>query len=596
MRAVQPFRDHDDLPRAFGDYTLIKPLGRGGMGEVFLAQLKGRGLSGVDKICVIKTLRPTNDPEYERRFIDEARLIVLLGHKNICPVFDAGCFEGDYYLAMEHVAGRELRSLQRASEVRGQPMPAGVVIHIIKEVLDAAHRMTHPLTHLALRVVHRDVSPQNVMVSSEGEVKLIDFGLAVSSQKLEQTAPQIVMGKMAYMAPEQARGDVVDGRTDQFACGVMLYELLSNERYYGTMPFEQMWRTSGSGGHRPLQLEAIPDDVRAVISKATAAARDDRYASCGDMRDALTAIELRRGTIAGSRDVRAAQQELDNVAMPSMSSPMPPPSASADDVAAVPREHTRTFRLITAEGAGAAMVVGLEPGAATNSMRASNATPVTTSLNPPAAFAFGGPETVEIKPFEATVITRPAAVLPAPPRTTPPVVEPSNPRRPTATVVVVLLALVVVGFLALRSTPEHAAVVDAGAVEAAVAIDAGEAAVIVVDAGAVEVAVVDAGAGEAAVVIDDGGAAAIAGATTKPRAPVDGRKPKAKGRELPPLPPIGTQAVMFRTSVLGKHCADLPCTSAIQAKLPTHKAIDGDEFEAAIRACYVKCARTPLPE
>ncbi|HEY1099555.1 MAG TPA: protein kinase, partial [Myxococcota bacterium] len=133
---MSPFHDPDELPRAFGDYTLIKPLGRGGMGQVYLAQLKGRGLSGVDKICVIKTLRPTNDPEYERRFIDEARLIVLLGHKNICPTFDAGCFEGEYYLAMEHVAGRELRTLQRAAEVRGQPMPASVVIHILKEILE----------------------------------------------------------------------------------------------------------------------------------------------------------------------------------------------------------------------------------------------------------------------------------------------------------------------------------------------------------------------------------------------------------------------------------------------------------------------------
>ena len=578
MRAVSPFPDHDpELPRAFGDYTLIKPLGRGGMGEVFLAKLKARGLSGVDKICVIKTLRPTDDPEYERRFIDEARLIVLLGHKNIAAVFDAGCFEGEYYLAMEHVAGRELRSLQRACEARRQPMPPAVVIHIIKEILealDAAHRMTHPLTREPLRVVHRDVSPQNVMVSSEGEVKLIDFGLAVSTQKVERTAPQIVMGKMAYMAPEQARGDGVDGRADQFACGVMLYELLANERYYSDLPFDVMWRTSGSGGHRPALLDTLPDDVRAIVLKATAPARDDRYASCGDMRDALTAIELRRGMLAGSRDVRAAQNELDNVSLPSLASTMPPPSEPPPvmDFDALPKERTRTFRLITAEGAGSSLIEGLEPGAATMSTRTSHATPVTTSL-----------ATLEIKPAEQTVIVRPGVSSPslaAPSSSSLP--SSSSSKAPLLAAAFVAVGIVAVLVVAFARGPDDVGVVDAGVTVVADVVDAGNVEAVV-DAGSVE-AVVDAGSVEA--VVDAGSVVAVA-------APVVKKPPaKPKGRELPPLAD-DARPIFFRTKLLSDHCADVPCTKAVLARLKSQEP--AAQLEPAIRACYAACAKAAKP-
>ncbi len=578
-------------------------LGRGGMGEVFLATLKGRGLSGVDKICVIKTLRPSNDPEYERRFIDEARLIVLLGHKNIAAVFDAGCFEGEYYLAMEHVAGRELRSLQRASEARGQPMPAAVVIHIIKEILealDAAHRMTHPLTREALRVVHRDVSPQNVMVSSEGEVKLIDFGLAVSTQKVERTAPQIVMGKMAYMAPEQARGDGVDGRVDQFACGIMLYELLANQRYYGDLPFDVMWRASGSGGHAPTLLHTLPNDVRAIIVKATAAAREDRYASCGDMRDALTAVELRRGMLAGSRDVRAAQTELDNLSMPSLAPPIPPPSAQPPtmDFESLPKERTRTFRLITAEGAGPAVIEGLEPGAATMSTRVSSATPVTTSL-----------ATLELKPVEHTVVMRsvPTPAAPVVSSAAPPTA--SSSKAPLlAIAVMVAIGLVLLVVIVGRGATD-VAVIDAGMPTVVAFVDAGDVVDVVDDVAVIVVGmptvvafvdggdvvdVVDAGvvvdAGSVAVeaAVDAGSAdAGTAAAVAKKLTPT-----KPKGRELPPLPDT-TRSIIFRTKLLSDQCADVSCTKAVMKRLRSQEP--AAQLEPAVAACYALCLRTPKP-
>lgn len=301
-------------PQTLGDYVLLRRLGQGGMGQVWLAKLRGRGLAGIDKLCVVKTLRSSDDPEYERRFIDEARLIVLLTHKNICPVFDAGCFEGLYYVAMEHIAGRDLHALSGLSREQETPLPVPVAIHITKELLealDAAHRMVHPITQQPLLIVHRDVSPQNVMVSAEGDVKLIDFGLAASSQKAEKTEPRVVMGKLAYMAPEQARGEALDDRTDQFAAGVILYELLANARYYEGLTTTETWGRVGTGGYEPAGLARLEPALAAIVRRATAARREDRYATCGDMCEALTAVELSRGAIASSRDVRLAVVELE---------------------------------------------------------------------------------------------------------------------------------------------------------------------------------------------------------------------------------------------------------------------------------------------
>jgi eukaryotic-like serine/threonine-protein kinase len=261
-----------DGSRPFGEYELQRRIGVGGMGQVWLAQSRGRGLDGVERQCVVKLLRSDDDEEYERRFIDEARLIVLLNHKNICNVFDAGCIDGTYYLAMDYVDGCELREVQARCDERAERLDVDVTIHIVKEVLEAldvAHRQKHPTTKQALQIVHRDVSPQNVMVSREGDIKLIDFGLAASTQKLEKTAPRIVMGKLNYMAPEQARGEPLDGRADQFAMGLLLYELLSNGRYYGGTPQEEMWRIVGKTGFEPPPLDDIPDSLRNIVRRAT---------------------------------------------------------------------------------------------------------------------------------------------------------------------------------------------------------------------------------------------------------------------------------------------------------------------------------------
>jgi serine/threonine protein kinase len=291
--------DGDDLPRRFGAYRLLARLGRGGMGDVYLARVGDVGLA---RTCVVKTLRPhlNNDREYVARFLDEARVVVQLAHKNLCHVFDAGrVAHADetprYYLAMEHVAGLDVRTLAEAAPA---PLPPGLVVHVIGEVAEAlhhAHERCDEASGTALRLVHRDVSPQNIMLSFAGEVKLIDFGLASSTLKLEQTAPQVVMGKLAYMAPEHVRGEALTQAADQFALAVVAYELFTGQRFYDLLSGYQVWTEATTGGHRPAGFSQLPAEVQAVLDRALSREAPARFPSCLAFREALMKVASDQG-------------------------------------------------------------------------------------------------------------------------------------------------------------------------------------------------------------------------------------------------------------------------------------------------------------
>ncbi len=294
-------------PRVFGKYLLLARIGEGGMGEVWLA--KHGDIAGIEKHCVLKMLRPslTYDPEYVSRFIDEARVVVALSHRNICSVFDVGRVGDRYYLAMEHVAGRDLRTIVHHCAQRGAPLPQAIGIHVAGEVLealDSAHRHRDPATGDALHLVHRDVSLQNVMVNAEGEVKLIDFGLAASSKKSNHTQPSIVMGKAAYMPPEQARGLPLDATCDQFSAAVVAYELVSGERFYGDQTPNDIWLLAGTGGYRPPAMARLPAPIARVLDRALSAAPTQRFPTCGALRDAL--LDAATGILprVGARELR----------------------------------------------------------------------------------------------------------------------------------------------------------------------------------------------------------------------------------------------------------------------------------------------------
>jgi tRNA A-37 threonylcarbamoyl transferase component Bud32 len=277
------------LPRPFGPYTLLSLLARGGMGEVFLARTGN--VAGLERLCVVKCLRPhlTSDREYVARFIDEARIVVQLTHKNIGNVFDVGrdVVDGRLYLAMELISGVDLRAI---TDVKQQAFPGELAVHVVAEVLEAldyAHHRSEDLTGRPLMLVHRDVSPHNIMISFEGEVKLIDFGLASSVLKMEQTAPQVVMGKLAYMSPEHIRGERLDGRTDQFSVGVLATELLLGGRFYGDLSSYDVWKVAADGTHRPTEFASLDRELRDVLNRALAHKPEDRFPSALAFREAL---------------------------------------------------------------------------------------------------------------------------------------------------------------------------------------------------------------------------------------------------------------------------------------------------------------------
>jgi hypothetical protein len=638
-------------PRRFGDYTLDRLLGRGGMGHVWLARTTGEDAA---RVCVVKTLLANDDVEYQQRFIDEARLLVLLAHRNICAVFDAGCVDGRYYLAMEHIDGRDLKDLLMQAEARRTPLPLAVTVYVVREVLaalDAAHRTKHPLTGEPLRVVHRDVSPQNVMVAVDGRVKLIDFGLALSTQKVEKTAPQIVMGKLAYMAPEHARGDTLDGRADQFAVGQMLYEMVANERYYEGLGTDALWQMSGVGGFRPAKLRALPPALRGIIERSTAPDRNHRFPDCGAMAEALADFERTGGLDATDprATLRALVSRFDDHDPPAPA-PAPGPGAAGgqrrplaviEPGAGIGHEFKETRRGVagaSARGRDAGIGSGGGPDDAVQGIAAAGPfADAPPAGRPPAAFPFTGPATDPVghpaggertRTFriravgndvvvegvgsarrpEPTMVVRAAATAGQPP-TTPPtaaIAAPPPPRARLAAVVVgvlvavvaVVVAVVVVGVgVGFRRPPGGSMPVDvdvdAGADRTAGRPDAGAIPTAPVAAGSP--VVVDAGVIAAApvdagspVVTDAGADAGPAPGPDVRSAPVAGAQ-RQPGRRLPPLP---TDSLLRQMSQLKQLCSDVPCTARVAALL-VPGGPPPESVKKALRSCYAVCQRTP---
>jgi eukaryotic-like serine/threonine-protein kinase len=286
---LRPFK-----PVRFGRYTLLTPLAVGGMGEVFLARLEGA--LGFDKFCVIKKILPqyAQEDAFLERFINEAKILVKLSHGNIAQVLDMDVHETAPYIALEFVDGKDVRRLLGRLRDKGAVIPIDLALYLVIRVLDAlayAHRKLAD-DGSALNLVHRDVSPQNILISYEGEVKVIDFGLAKSTLSASKTNPSIVLGKFMYMAPEQARHQLVDKRSDIYALGLCLYELISQKSPFAEVPPGELMSVVGKPTIPRLDsvVPNCPSPVADVVARALEVSVESRFQTAEDFRTKLQEV------------------------------------------------------------------------------------------------------------------------------------------------------------------------------------------------------------------------------------------------------------------------------------------------------------------
>jgi serine/threonine protein kinase len=276
----------------FGRYVLLKRIARGGMAEVYRAM--SYGAEDFMKLVAIKRIRPelSRDFHFIEMFINEAKIVSNLSHPNVVQIFDFGRIEGAPYHCMEYVHGKNLLDILRAMKERGPSAAIELACTILLAVLDGleqAHRQKDALG-APLNIIHRDMSPANIIVSYDGEVKIADFGIAKAAQTTIQTMGGVIKGKYKYMSPEQARGETVDQRTDIFSVGICLYEMLTlREMYGGASGVQLLERARLADYRKPRELNpAIPKDLEAILFKALARDREDRFSSAGEWRDVLT--------------------------------------------------------------------------------------------------------------------------------------------------------------------------------------------------------------------------------------------------------------------------------------------------------------------
>ena len=299
-------------PAIFGRYELLEKLGEGGMAEVFKARLHGG--AGIDKVLVIKRILPqiSSDPEFIRLFVNEARIALPLTNGNITATFEFGDVAGQYFLAMEYIHGQDLATvLHRCGEAKVR-MPVEAALYIASEVakgLNYAHSYISP-TGGRIQVVHLDVSPQNVLISYDGAVKLTDFGIASLHRRPD--ADGKIRGKACYLAPEQALGKDVDGRTDIFALGTVLYEALT-----GIRPFDApedlaaVAKVIKAEAPPPSQFRpGMPVNVEEVIMKALHREPHFRYERAADFQVALSQLMFQIAPSYTAQDLAEWMREM----------------------------------------------------------------------------------------------------------------------------------------------------------------------------------------------------------------------------------------------------------------------------------------------
>ena len=390
-----------------GKYQLIRKLATGGMAEVFLA--KAAGPMGFEKTLVLKRILPhlAEEPAFVQMFLAEAKLAARLTHPHIAQIFDFGESEGSYFLAMEYVDGPSLRTLIKRAAGQKLPLPSAVCARLVShacEGLAFAHDFADE-TGEPMGLIHRDISPDNILLSRQGSVKVVDFGIAKAAGQSHKTQSGVIKGKLAYMPPEQLRAREMDRRVDVYALGVVLYELLTGQRPYTS--------DSDAGLMQAILFESampaarvrpdLPEFLRRILERALAKERDQRYPDCHALQSDLEDFILSVGKPVTTQQVAQLIQVTSSTDLPSVAPAAPPPPTPPP-----PAPSTPPF-LAKKRPSASGVVATVQ----TVSLRADNsgvADATRTELTPPSALAdpAPAPATKALQP------TRPEAP-PAPP-------------------------------------------------------------------------------------------------------------------------------------------------------------------------------------
>jgi serine/threonine protein kinase len=357
-----------------GKYEVVRRLAKGGMAEIFLARVCG--LPGFQRMVVLKRILPllASKADFLEMFLNEARIAATLQHPNVVQMYDVGVSDGHYFITMEYLHGEDVRRLQSECSHQARRIPVEHALHIILDVcagLHYAHEKIgfdgHPLN-----IVHRDVSPQNVIVTFDGAVKLLDFGVAKASSNLHETLGGVVKGKVPYMSPEQCRGRPLDRRSDLFSVGIMLYELTLGRRLFsGKSELETLKRIAEQPVRPPHTIDPDYDErLERIVMRALAKNPDRRYQTARDLQSDLEELARQRGMFMSAI---ALQKFMASVFGPRIEAwrETPPEETQEASIEIVieqpaplvprPDRSDRTWRRWAVAGAAAALVAGAVP-------------------------------------------------------------------------------------------------------------------------------------------------------------------------------------------------------------------------------------------
>ena len=409
-------------PTKFGPFLLDRKLAEGGMAEVYLAHHVGFG--GFQKQVVVKRILPAlaMHQDFVNMFLNEARLAARLSHANVVQVIESGEIDGRYYIAMEFIDGSDLKPFYDDAERGGDPVPPGLACRIIADLLAGLH-YAHTVSDeqgRPLGLVHRDVSPQNVLITRTGNVKIVDFGIAKATNAAgQQTRVGQVKGKISYMSPEQAMGKPVDARSDVFACGILLWELVTGQRLFSRPNDMATIMAITDDNRRPVRSvrPELPEELDHVLMQALARSLTDRYPSAQAMQNELEALIRSQGWDA---DRRALERHMEaRLALPSIPTLRAVDDAEADEPATMLDSPLVRQALKAAYAKAASPEVSASSQAATLALSAQAVRVAAAATQPPRATS--RPVESSQRPLEAPLPTPGVPRTPSGMRLAPPV-------------------------------------------------------------------------------------------------------------------------------------------------------------------------------